>query len=77
MKTKHRFAITMRNETRGEPVPPCTIVGPIIRLPDTQHVIEIELDLEKIANTLGPKAVRSRGKRSQEMSGLVVVRAIN
>lgn len=45
-------------------------------LPDEQHVVEVQVDLEKLAATLGPKAVLSKGGKAIEASGMVIVRSV-
>lgn len=41
-----------------------------------QHEVEVEVDLAALARMLGGKAVRSRGAKSTEASGAVVVRRV-
>lgn len=45
-------------------------------LPDTQEVVEIEIDVDAIAKILGQKACTSKSGKSQEINGLVVVRKV-
>lgn len=42
-----------------------------------QVTVEVEVDLEAIANKLGPKAVRSKSGKSTGLSGAVVVRNLS
>ena len=74
MTTKQRFTVTVK---RVEWVPCKDGLGHISHpLPATEEVVEVTVDLEGIAQSLGPKACRSKGKRAQAISGLVVVRKV-
>lgn len=43
---------------------------------DTQEVVQVEIDLSRIAAVLGAKAARSKTRRSGALSGMVKVRAL-
>ena len=78
---KQRFVITVHH-SRAEPIDETLANGTHVRghrsvpLPDTQETVEVEVDFERLARVLGPQAVHSKGGKSQEASGMVVVRHV-
>lgn len=67
-----RFTVTVKHWERVK-----TDTGFYTRdLPDTQHEVLVTADLEAIAKRLGPNAVKSKGGKSQEINGLVVVKRL-
>ena len=69
MTTKRRFTVTVKQWRMGHDFR-------TIDEPATTEVVEVEINMERIAQSLGPKACRSKGKRAQAMSGLVVARKV-
>lgn len=66
---KQRFKIHIEEETRG--------FGEDKRvLPQVDATVELTINVERIVEWLGHKAVRSRGKRARALAGQVVVRVI-
>ncbi len=75
MTTKRRFTVTVK---RWRTEKPLGCDGPVrlVAEPPIKEVVEVEVNLTRIAQSLGPKACRSKGKRSQALGGLVVVRKV-
>lgn len=46
------------------------------RLPDTEETVTVEVNFLELAQLLGPRAVRSRGGKSLDAKGAVVVRHV-
>jgi hypothetical protein len=47
-----------------------------VEIEPTTETVEVEVDMEALAKTLGPRAANSRGKIALEAGGLVKVRLI-
>jgi len=45
-------------------------------LPDTTHVVEVVVDLDKLGQRLGLSAVKNKSKRAVYMNGAVIVREV-
>lgn len=50
--------------------------GRSVEEPSTEHEVEIIIDVDRLACKLGPAAVRSKGQKSVEAGGAVIVRHI-
>lgn len=46
----------------------------VIQLPTTEEVIEMTIDLDRIADELGPRACRNKCGESILLNGLVIIR---
>lgn len=44
-----------------------------VQLPPTDHVVLIDIDLDRLARELGPRAVKSKSGRSQLRGGIITV----
>jgi hypothetical protein len=49
--------------------------GHIVAREEIEAEVTVEVDLDKIARAMGYKAIHSKGGRSQDLGGMVVVKA--
>jgi hypothetical protein len=77
MATKARFEIEVRHFRREGITGRPDVKGyRTVEVEPTMETVEVEVDMEALARTLGPRAANSKGKIALEAGGLVKVRHI-
>lgn len=76
MVKRERFHVTVRRYGSKPVTGGLGIVTDFDNFTDTVETIEVEVDLRGIAQDLGQKVARSKGRRSRAMNGRVIVKAV-